>query len=261
MCYTRRCLKTASIFHHLGKAAMTLANPLDLTIAEWLMGLVGTQFGLLVLDRITMCWAARYTAASIVDARHVWTNADTGRVVINMFVAQMFLMHCVRLVNGWPTIEAPGLWSSGEFALRTVAGVYALFFADDMLYTPLHRIMHARPVYAWVHAAHHAQAAPHRGCWDAVNETGIEQASALLLHLTAIRAVHATIGLTAWSVGVHLLLKTVGSCLNHVDASCRVNLGMGVRLDPAYHRTHHSRRVVHYAQFVPWCDVVWDRLW
>lgn len=236
-----------------------VCNPLDLTLREWGACLLGAQLGLAALDGLTMrCVATRRHVGA--RGSHVWTRADTARVVANMFIAQIFLMQCAHLVRQWPSGEAAAVVPATVRAVRTIIGVYALFYVDDWLYTPLHRWMHTRPAYHWIHAAHHAQSTPHRGCWDAVNESAAEQSAALLLHLLAIRAVHATVGLTRWAVGVHLVLKSVGSCLNHVDASCCVSLGAGVRFDPAYHRAHHSTRQIHFAQFVPACDTFWEHV-
>jgi len=104
-----------------------ICNPLGLTSFGWLSSLVATQLGLSLLDRMTMCWASSHGSSKTGGSSgHVWSSADTGRVVLNMFILQIFIMQCVELVTGWPIVETRGSLAWGALVVRTIAGVYAL---------------------------------------------------------------------------------------------------------------------------------------
>ena len=166
-----------------------------------------------------------------------------GTLLLNSVVEHVFLWRTAAL-----TCELPIL--SARFPL----GFYALFLLDDAMYTPFHRLLHTRWLYERVHAQHHEATFPDRGYADAANEHFMEQIGALSIHLAALRLLSALHLLDALAVGLHLLLKAFGSCLNHLDRDVRVPLGCGVVLSSRYHRNHHAYRRCNYSQFVPLFD-------
>lgn len=128
---------------------------------------------------------------------------------------------------------------------------FLITYADDALYAALHRRMHRnRLFYTLVHKHHHKQSRPHRGYRDAGDEHPLEQVFALGAHLVALSAVHRLVGLDAVAVWAHVGLKAVGSVLNHVNHEVVLPLGFGVVLSARYHRTHHEKGGVNFAQFV-----------
>ena len=132
--------------------------------------------------------------------------------------------------------------------------VYALLWADDILYGLLHRCLHERHIYPFVHAHHHIQKQPHRGYADAGNENPIEQVLALSVHMLATHFVHMTVGLDGLSVVAHLFVKSVGSCLNHVDRAVTIHLGCGVTISSQFHQEHHMKGCHNFTQFLPCVD-------
>ena len=137
--------------------------------------------------------------------------------------------------------------------------VYALLWADDILYGLLHRCLHERHIYPLVHAHHHIQKRPHRGYADAGNENPIEQVLALSVHMFAMHIVRMTAGIDGLSVVAHLIVKSVGSCLNHVDRAVIIHLGCGVTISSQFHQEHHMKGCQNFTQFLPCVDRLYAR--
>lgn len=169
-----------------------------------------------------------------------------GTLLLNSAVEHLFLWRAAVLTSELPLLST-----------RFFLGLYALFLLDDAMYTPFHRLLHTRWLYERVHAQHHEARFPSRGYADAANEHLLEQVGALSIHFAALRLLIALDLLDALAVGLHLLLKAFGSCLNHLDRDVRLSLGCGVVLSSRYHRDHHVYRRCNYSQFVP----LFDRLW
>lgn len=166
-----------------------------------------------------------------------------GTLLLNSVVEHLFLWRAAVLISELPILSA-----------RFPLGFYALFLLDDAMYAPFHRLLHTRWLYERVHAQHHRAEFPSRGYADAANEHLLEQVGALSIHFAALRLLSALNLLDALAVGLHLLLKAFGSCLNHLDRDVRVPLGCGVVLSSRYHRNHHVYRQCNYSQFVPLFD-------
>lgn len=173
----------------------------------------------------------------------VWTAKSGAFLMINSLIEHLFLVVlCVR------TYDSP-LWSVG-----TVPRFYALFWLDDLMYTVLHASLHLGPAYRTIHYHHHTERYPSRGYRDAGNENPIEQTMALGLHIMAVQTVGRLVGLDWTAVLAHLSVKAAGSCFNHIDRAVVIRLGLGIRLDAAYHQHHHQKGTANFAQFIPALD-------
>lgn len=173
----------------------------------------------------------------------VWTTKSGAFLMINSLIEHLFLVAlCLR------TYESPlcSVWTIPRF--------YALFWLDDFMYTLLHASLHWGPAYRTIHYHHHTQRYPSRGYRDAGNENPIEQTLALALHIMAVQTVDRFVSLDWTAVVAHLSVKAAGSCLNHIDRAVVIRLGLGIRLDAAYHHRHHQKGTVNFAQFIPSLD-------
>lgn len=179
--------------------------------------------------------------------QNAWTRTSSFFLAINSLIEHAFLLALYSLVRVAPYCS---LWSVLRF--------YALCYVDDALYTVYHAWLHVGWRYRAIHSHHHREKQPHRGYRDAGNENPVEQACALLLHLVAARVIRCVIGLDWMAILAHLTMKAAGSCLNHVNHAVVIHLGGGVILDTVYHHEHHSRGTVHFAQFVPAVDRLFD---
>ena len=59
--------------------------------------------------------------------------------------------------------ESPLVSWGSPTLLDTLPALVLMFVVDDLVYAPLHRFMHWRPVYWLVHKHHHKQTHPVRG--------------------------------------------------------------------------------------------------
>lgn len=202
-------------------------------------------------------YVAHRTLLRLVDAGvHRWSRrharflsrerappAARRTLVVNSAIEHAFLWRTALLLRTLPPISP---WAPLCF--------YALFILDDALYTPFHRLLHAPWLYERIHRQHHARGAPTDGYSDAADEHPLEQAGALAIHFGALCLLRALGMLDAAAALGHLLVKAVGSCLNHVGYDARVPLGCGVVLSARYHRAHHTHLRCNYSQFVPAVD-------
>merc|ERR1712046_262759 len=69
---------------------------------------------------------------------------------------------------------------------NTVGSLVALFVVYDFFYSWLHRILHVKAIYKYVHKHHHRQIAPTRGNIDAINVHPLEFVMGEYLHLLAV---------------------------------------------------------------------------
>ena len=135
---------------------------------------------------------------------------------------------------------------------------WLLLVVDDMLYAPLHRLMHHHRVYRWVHKHHHRQVVPTRGNTDAINVHPFEYVSGEYIHLLTIHVVcRFLFPLHCAACLLFLSLGGVCATLNHT----RLDVGaihlpftkvpiFGVRA----HDTHHAIPNTNFGQYI----MLWD---
>lgn len=77
---------------------------------------------------------------------------------LNLFVTGLTL----TLIFTWLAAQGWMATYSGPVRWYVVAGEFALFFfAFDLYFYLLHRLIHIEPLYTWVHRTHHRSVAPH----------------------------------------------------------------------------------------------------
>ena len=184
--------------------------------------------------------------------QHSISFLDVAYLVINSMIEYVFALQIGHLLWNAPFIaRAPGSISLRNFPLA----FWLLLVVDDMLYAPLHRLMHHPAVYRWVHKHHHRNTFPARGYIDAANEHPVEQLAALTLHWIAAHIVAFTSGLHVAAVGAHFGIKALGACFNHTGYDLQISF-LGIDYSVRAHETHHRKPQTNFAQYV----MFWDRL-
>ena len=201
---------------------------------------------LALVDAAVHRWTRRRARFPSRDAQQEEATVAGWTLLPNAMVEHVFLWRAALLLATVPPLSP---WSPLAF--------YALFYLDDALYTPFHKLLHRPWLYGYIHRQHHLRSAPTAGYRDAANEHPLEQAGALCIHFGALCLLRALGVLDATAALAHLLAKAVGSCLNHVDHDVRLPLGCGVVLSSRYHRVHHTHLRCNFAQFLPLMDRCW----
>ena len=235
-----------------------LFNPWDLGILAWLGGYAAIRIALLGFVDGAVWLLAPWLPPlpSRTGPKPVFQHSinalDVTYLVVNSAVEFVFAQQIGHLLWHSPMIvRAPA--QIGVF--NGPLAFWLLLVVDDMLYAPLHRLMHHHHVYRWVHKHHHRNTFPARGYIDAANEHPVEQISALSLHWAAVHIVASTAGLHVGAVGAHFGVKALGACFNHTGYDVRVSF-LGIDYSVRSHETHHRKPQTNFAQYV----MFWDRL-
>ena len=184
--------------------------------------------------------------------QHKINVTDVVFLAVNSLIEFVFAEHIAHLLWHSPSIvRLPAMVS----LLNCPLAFWLLLVCDDMLYAPLHRLMHHPAVYKYVHKHHHRNTFPARGYIDAANEHPVEQLAALSLHWAAVRIVSRTSGLHVIAVGAHFGVKALGACFNHTGYDLRFSF-LGIDYSVRAHEMHHRKPNTNFAQYV----MFWDRL-
>jgi hypothetical protein len=186
------------LMQHSETTLLWLVNPWGLSPVPWIAGYAAVHIAILgFVDGFVWRMAPRLSNLPSRTGpkpvfQHSMNVADWTYLVVNSLVEFVFTQQIGHLIWHSPIIlRAPG--AAG--LLNVLVALWLLLVVDDMLYAPLHRIMHFQPLYRWVHKHHHRNTFPSRGYVDAVNEHPVEQIWALSLHWLAVHIVAYTTGL------------------------------------------------------------------
>lgn len=168
---------------------------------------------------------------------------STNQFVETAFIQQVFVV--AQQVHSFDSFLIGFLYfpfSYIIYAAYTLGVALLLLFADDFLYEHFHALLHKdRFLYDLVHRHHHRATRPTRGYIDAINETPLEMAGALVLNLFAIRILRPI--LTLPSLVFFLSMKATFAIINHLDRGFEVSFYSSER-----HALHHARKTCHYGQ-------------
>merc|ERR1712039_650423 len=107
--------------------------------------------------------------------------------------------------------------------LNGPVAVWCLLMCFDMIYAPIHRLLHTPFLYRWIHKHHHRVTYPHRGSVDARNEHPVEQILALIFWYCALRLSTLLVGMHAVVVPLHLRIMTLSACFNHTESDLELS--------------------------------------
>ena len=247
-----------ALMHLTGTPLLWVMNPWGLGLGWWLAGYAAARIALLCfVDGSVWLLAPRLAplpsrTGSKPVYQHTINPTDVAYLAVNSLVEFVFAQQVAHLLWHAPLIaRAPGALGlcNGPLAF------WLLFVVDDMLYAPLHRLLHHQAVYRWVHKHHHRNTFPSRGYIDAANEHPVEQVAALTLHWVALHIVAHTAGLHVAAVAGHFACKALGACFNHTGYDVQLSFA-GVDYSVRAHEMHHRQPNTNFAQYV----MGWDRL-
>lgn len=179
-----------------------------------------------------------------------FSTKDWIFIAINKLSVAFFTYHMMRFC----VLSDQILWHPSQLTpLNTLGALVLLYVVYDFFYYWLHRILHHRSIYAFVHKHHHRQMAPSRGNLDAINVHPFELISGEYNHLfTLFLITRYVTNVHALTILVFVLLSGLLASLNHTRADVKF-----LRLYlVAYHDIHHYQPNTNYSQYFPIWDVI-----
>ncbi|KAL1519185.1 hypothetical protein AB1Y20_003445 [Prymnesium parvum] len=237
---------------------LRLLNPLELSPTWWVAGYIAVRIALLgFVD--SLCWVVGPKLPRLptrdgqkVVYQHKINFLDVSYLFLNSIIEFVFAQQIAFLILESPLI----LRTTRDLGVFNAAvAIWLLLVLDDMLYAPMHRLMHHPALYRWVHKHHHRNTYPARGYVDAANEHPVEQVVALSLHWIAIHMVAHSVGLHVVALGAHFGIKALGACFNHTGFDLQFRM-LGIDYSVRAHEMHHRKPNYNFAQYV----MFWDQL-
>lgn len=235
-----------------------LMNPFDISWGVWL-GVLPLHF----ISKLLLDWIIEKTTVFVLRAKllgsrdpknpgsrglQALSTIDFIFLCINAVIEYVFTFQIIMLAYTSPLIT----WGQDQLTiLNTLAALPLIFIVDDLLYAPMHRFMHWRPVYWMIHKHHHKQAFPIRGYFDAANESPIEQVLGLSCVWITLHIVPAITGLHVYTLFVFFVLYAATAMLNHTAYDVK-----GLGYSSGAHEMHHRLPNCNYGQNF----MVWDML-
>lgn len=213
---------------------------------------VGFEFYRTVVPRL-------FSRASSLQARgrHLdsFSARDKAYIATNMALVQLMAFHYFQLTATSPAIP----WRLDRLTLANSAVALPLCFVlYDLFYATLHRALHHRAIYAYVHKHHHRQIVPTRGNPDAINVHPLEFLLGEYIHILAVYLTTLVVECHALTCLSFLVLGGTLATLNHTRLDVRLKLpGVGWWLfDVRAHDTHHCAPMSNFGQYT----MLWDVL-
>jgi sterol desaturase/sphingolipid hydroxylase (fatty acid hydroxylase superfamily) len=207
-----------------------------------------------VVFTVMACWEIALPAhARSLERRSRW-RANLGMALLNTLVIRVILptsaiaLAAIAAEEGWGLLNRIDLPAGIEVAFAIVA-------LDFVVYLQ-HVLFHAVPLFARLHAVHHADL-------DFDLTTGIrfhpfEIAISAVIKLAAV----AALGAPPLAVFVFELLLNASAMFNHANVSLPARLERFVRrflVTPDMHRIHHSVIEIERNSNYGFCLSLWDR--
>merc|ERR1711865_1149417 len=148
----------------------------------------------------------------------VLESRDRQYIAFSQIAIVVMTFHYLQYMASSPHV----LWRPEQITLRSTLLPLPLFFiVYDAFYTPFHRALHHRSVYAWVHKHHHRQVVPTRGNTDAINVHPFEFLLGEYNHILAIYLVSSRL-MPIHAIACVLFLVVGGTLatLNHTRLDC-----------------------------------------
>ncbi len=159
-------------------------NPWGLPNAKlWLLGFIGIRLGVTFYDHLVVLVVEKYFKSQVLPTREAgappvrFVQLDTRSyiyLVLNAFNEYSFVMRLTHYLwrGGHQQLLS---WKLSQLTLgNTLIAFGVMFVSMDILYAPLHHILHLPTLYPLIHKHHHRQHFPTRGYLDAGNEHPIE---------------------------------------------------------------------------------------
>ena len=232
---------------------MSLLNPLDLCWEYFAVGYFMKLVSLKMMDK-TIRDVTIYIQPPPLKYRLQGSNkAHTDRpfklidvtyLTLNSCLETIFLFHFANFI-----LNNDVKWNVNELTfLNTIPSLWILLFVNDMLYAPLHLLMHVPVLYPYVHKHHHRSLLPSRYYLDAGNDHPWEQVGGLLCLWGALHVSLYTCGLHVLIIALMFSLYLLIQILNHCPFDCRFNI-LGFSYESGLHEMHHRIPNCNMAQY------------
>ena len=173
----------AFVLHYLYNNPSYL-NPWNLPNAQlWLFGFICIRLGVTFYDHLVILLIEKCFNSKVLPTREEgappvrYVTLDKRSYIylfLNSFNEYAFVMRLTHYCwqGGYQNLLS---WKLTELTLsNTIIALGIMFISMDILYAPLHHILHLPSFYPLVHKHHHRQHFPTRGYLDAGNEHPIE---------------------------------------------------------------------------------------
>eukprot|EP01060_Flectonema_neradi_P017360 TRINITY_DN24261_c0_g1_i1.p1 TRINITY_DN24261_c0_g1~~TRINITY_DN24261_c0_g1_i1.p1 ORF type:complete len:322 (+),score=39.01 TRINITY_DN24261_c0_g1_i1:63-968(+) len=235
------------------ETTISLINPLDLCWQHFAAGYLLKLFSLKMMDK-TIRDITEYIQPPPLKYRLQGSNkSHTDRpfkaidllyLGLNSVLETIFLFHFANFI-----ITNDVKWRVTDFTvLNTIPSMWILLFVNDMLYAPLHLLMHVPVLYPYVHKHHHRSLLPSRYYLDAGNDHPWEQVGGLLCLWASMHFSLYTCGLHVVVIALMFSLYLVIQILNHCPFDCRFNI-LGITYESGLHEMHHRNPSCNMAQY------------
>eukprot|EP01059_Diplonema_ambulator_P019124 TRINITY_DN3195_c0_g1_i1.p1 TRINITY_DN3195_c0_g1~~TRINITY_DN3195_c0_g1_i1.p1 ORF type:complete len:324 (+),score=72.67 TRINITY_DN3195_c0_g1_i1:50-973(+) len=214
-----------------------LAKVVSIRVMDW-----GIQWG-------TAKWyenqRLKYRVVNKVKGDNPLEGVDYMYLFLNSFVETGFLMHLSEFFFNSSALT----WRYEETTfLSTLPALWLLLFLNDLLYAPLHLIMHYPPLYPFIHKHHHRSSLPSRYYLDAGNDHPLEQIGGLLCMWFAMLLTAATTGLHVVTLAAFFTIYLLVQICNHSPYDVRANI-LGIAYESGLHEMHHRIPSCNMAQY------------
>jgi sterol desaturase/sphingolipid hydroxylase (fatty acid hydroxylase superfamily) len=158
---------------------LTKANPWELPALHWGVGFLAVRGAIGMYDHLVVGFVELSKQAKLptrtIDGppvRYVGLDATSvAFLFVNALQEWVFVQNLCFFI--WHSPAVPKSLADVGF-LNTGAALWLMFVVLDVCYAPMHRFLHWRPVYPYIHKHHHRQIFPVRGYLDAGNEHPLE---------------------------------------------------------------------------------------
>ncbi|KAL7542160.1 hypothetical protein ACHAXR_011582 [Thalassiosira sp. AJA248-18] len=149
----------------------------------WIFGCIAIRLGVLFYDHLVVLLLEKCFKSKVLPTREPgappvrYVSLDTRSIVylsLNAFNEYAFVMRLTHYL--WQGGHQQLLtWKLTQMTLgNTIIALGIMFVSMDILYAPLHHMLHLPTLYPLIHKHHHRQHFPARGYLDAGNEHPIE---------------------------------------------------------------------------------------
>mmetsp|Transcript_18200 Transcript_18200/g.27194 ORF Transcript_18200/g.27194 Transcript_18200/m.27194 type:complete len:291 (-) Transcript_18200:571-1443(-) len=235
-------------------------NPWSLTLGQWISFFVFIRCAITFYDHLVIYVIDHWIKAPLLPTRTQpkavrRVDLDVPSIIflsfnaVNECVFVQRLCHYIYYSSSVPRLpEDVGL-------LNTLGALYVMFVVNDLMYAPLHHILHLPAMYPLVHKHHHRQHYPVRGYLDAGNEHPIEHAIGVCCTWAAVLSAVFVTGAHAVTVFFFFNIHAALAMLNHSPYDVKFCIPYtGLEYSVGNHEMHHRKFTVNYAQYVMWYD-------
>lgn len=237
-------------------------NPWKLSALYWIAGGIVIRAAIAFYDHLVI-----FLIDSVFKNRLLPTRT-TGKPVRYVELDTKSVIYLtINAVNEWIFVQqfCHFIWHSPDVSLdwreigffNTVGALWIIFFVMDVVYAPVHHLLHMPFLYPLIHKHHHRQHFPVRGYLDAGNVHPIEHSFGVVCNWVAsLAAVHAPTGVHGVALFAFFNIHAALAMLNHSPYDVKFNIIPGGLLEynVAHHEMHHRKFTVNYAQYSMWYD-------